>query len=384
MPEQHSDIVGGSSVGRLIACPGSYKLSKTVPPQVTSDYAEEGTAIHEAMSFILEEQPKKDTDVIGLTFNGYTITEELFAECIKPALDYLDQIVMAYPDLEMFIEKQVQFDRVPGAYGTADVLGCSKKHKITVLVDWKFGSGVPVKAEQNPQLKFYGYSGWATPTTTHMFGSGDDWKVELHVVQPRMGPEGFSKWTTTVKQLKAFAREVVMAIGHAMSEEPPFKLGDHCKFCPAKAVCPLLVDNAHSVALGQGYDLEKLPEYLERWALMQEWGLGLVALAKSRLEAGHAVPGWKLVAGRAIRQWHDEDAAVRYLKRKKIEPYKKKLISPKQAEDILKARGLHMDDAPCSAVSTKTTMAPESDTRPALSVSVTALAEAVKRIGIRN
>ena len=370
----------------MIACPGSYKLSKTVPPQITSEYAEEGTALHAAIAYILEEQPKKDTQIIGLTFNGYEITGQLFHECIKPALDYLDQLAMQYGDLEMLIERQVQFDRVPGAFGTADVLGCSKKHKTTVLLDWKFGAGVPVKAEQNPQMKFYGYSGWVTPETTHMFGSGDDWKVELHIVQPRMGPDGFTKWTTTVKQLKAFAREVVSAIGYALSAEPPFKLGEHCKFCPAKAVCPLLVDTASPIINLKAIDLAKLPEYLAKADYAEEWISAVRTLAKERLEAGHNVPGWKLVAKRAIRQWTDEDAAVRWLLRKKFKPgqiYNKKIISPKQAEDILKPRGLSMDDAPCSAVSSGSTMAPEGDTRPALAVSVTALAEAVKRIGIR-
>lgn len=381
----HSDIVGGSSVGRLIACPGSYKLSKTLPPQLTSDYAEEGTALHEAISYILEEQPKKDTEVIGLTFNGYEITQELFNECLRPALDYLDQIILQYPDLEFFVEKQVQFDRVPGAFGTTDILGCSRKHKTTVVLDWKFGAGVPVRAENFPQGKFYAYSAYVTPLTTHMFGSGNDWKVEIHVAQPRM-PEGFSKWTTNVKQLKAFAREVVTAIGRALSEEPPFQLGEHCKFCPAKSICPLLVEASTPTIDVKAIDLDLLPDYLLKADYAEEWIAAVRALAHQRLEAGHAVPGWKLVAKRAIRQWHDEDAAWRWMRRMKFkleEMYTRKLISPKQAEDILKSRGLHMDDAPCSAVSSGTTMAPESDTRPAVTVSVAALAEAVKRIGIK-
>ena len=176
------------------------------------------------------------------------------------------------------------------------------------------------------------------------------------------------------------------AVGLALSDEPPFKLGEHCKFCPAKGVCPLLVDNAFNLAIGTQYDLSMLPEYLARAELAEEWAKGVRQLAQQRLEAGHKVEGWKIVAKQGRRHWIDHDAAKRWAQKKKIpiDVYMpRELLSPAQMEKAVKKFGLRIDDAPIATVSSGTTLVPESDSRPAVSVSITALAEAVKRIGKR-
>jgi len=86
----HSSV-GGSSAKRIMECPGSMLLCEKYPSK-SSEYAEEGTAGHEAIDMILQGKTKNDRDVIGLVFNKIVITEEFFEEAIAPALQIFDAL----------------------------------------------------------------------------------------------------------------------------------------------------------------------------------------------------------------------------------------------------------------------------------------------------
>ena len=70
---QHSNIVGGSTAKRVIACPGSVALVQQVPPKPSSSYADEGTLLHTVISTILETNRRPET-FIGLMYNGIELT----------------------------------------------------------------------------------------------------------------------------------------------------------------------------------------------------------------------------------------------------------------------------------------------------------------------
>ncbi len=79
-----------------------------------------------------------------------------------------------------YFEQRVDFSEwVPDGFGTADVVIMSE-NKVRVI-DLKFGKGVAVDAEDNPQLRLYGLGGWYKykdefPNITH---------VEYTIHQPR-------------------------------------------------------------------------------------------------------------------------------------------------------------------------------------------------------
>ena len=54
----------------------------------------------------------------------------------------------------MFVEKQVDYSNyVPDGFGTSDcIIVCGENLHI---IDFKYGKGVPVSAEDNPQMKLY-------------------------------------------------------------------------------------------------------------------------------------------------------------------------------------------------------------------------------------
>ena len=82
---------------------------------------------------------------------------------------------------------------------------------------------------------------------------------------------------------------------------------------PADALVPQ--EHSHTGAL-TGEDIHPLltdaeiGDLLERGAHLVQWYKDLEAYATEALLAGKEIPGWKLVAGRSIRTFTDQDAAI--------------------------------------------------------------------------
>ena len=149
---QHSNIVGGSSAKRVMACPGSVKLVQQAPPKPASSYAHEGTLLHGIMEAILTSDNAKPEDFLGAKVETAVLTQDLIDDKINPALAALNEID---PDgqLEYAVEQVVGFgDLLPDVFGSADLIGRIGDRGI--LLDWKFGSGVAVEAEESAQGMF--------------------------------------------------------------------------------------------------------------------------------------------------------------------------------------------------------------------------------------
>ena len=143
----HSLIVGGSTAKRVINCPGSVALVAKMPPKPSSTYADRGTLLHNAMAAILDSDTVTPESMLWTTYQGETLTQELLDNKILPALAALDEIdpegVMEYA-----VEAIVGFGAyLPGVWGSADLLG--RLGNRAVVLDWKFGDGVAVSAEEN-------------------------------------------------------------------------------------------------------------------------------------------------------------------------------------------------------------------------------------------
>lgn len=371
----HSAVVGGSSAGRVLQCPGSVQLCAQYP-NIESEWAAEGTALHMAMDMIMSGLAKNDRDVIGLVFNGYTINEDLYNEAIQPCLDMWDQIDEELGGIGYLSEQRVTFPGIADAFGTTDVIGAAKDR--TVLVDFKFGRGVAVSAEDNPQEKYYARAGMNTPATAAFFDA--DKPVELFIFQPRVNDgEPFTRWMTSTKQLLAFEIELKTAVETAMMPDAPLNMGPYCKFCSAKSGCPLY-QNLASTSLEISRD--EMVEHIEEWLPKADMLIGLgefiKTLAHDQMEKGAHITGWKLVGKRANRKWVDDDKALKYMAKAGIpanERHVKKLLSPKQTEDTLKRLRLGgtLPDALVEKVSSGTTLAPDSDSRPAVTLTATTL-----------
>ena len=358
---QHSNIVGGSSAKRVMACPGSVVLVQKMPAKPSNSHADQGTLLHDIISEVLDKDlaPKS---FLGRKYENEVFTQDLLDDKLLPALKLLDEVD---PDKTMLyeVETSVGFaDLLPGVFGSTDLMG--RIGGKAIILDWKFGSGVAVSAEENEQLMFYAAAAMRTPDAHWVFDGATE--IELIIVQP---PE-IKRWTTTRARIEQFERDLVKAVTAAGLADAPLKHGDHCRWCNAKPVCPIMtgaVDRAIEIKMDK-IDVDKLGAYLHNADLLEAWIKDLRSLAEEMLKKGKPVAGWKMVPKRATRSWVKEaDAKAALLQHlKESEVIETKLVSPAAAEKLLKAQKLKLPDGLTAAISSGNTIAPESDPRPAV------------------
>lgn len=361
---QHSNIVGGSTAKRVINCPGSVALVQRMPPQVENKYMAEGTALHAAIDRLVNDDTDVPFSLLNKKIEGVVI-DEGHVEKLEYAMGALDTID---PDRRMqyVTEVQVGFPGIPeleGVFGHTDLLG--RIGDRAIVLDWKFGDGVIVEAEENPQGLFYAAAAMRTEATEWVFKGATE--VEIVIVQPFQT----RRWVTTPARVKDFERELVRAVKLSQTKDAPLAIGDHCRFCTAKPICPQMngaVDRLVHTTL-EAISPEQLGASLKLADDLEAFIGDLRALATQRLEKNMPVPGYKLVPKLARRQWVDEDKAALALADLGVssqEMHKPaELLSPAQVEKVLKKRKLALPDGHVVAVSSGNTLAPESDPRPA-------------------
>jgi uncharacterized protein DUF2800 len=338
---QHSSIVGGSTAGRLINCPASLTETRKLPPtaEAPSEYADEGTSMHDVMQHLMRAREAGGDpdlivdDLIGDHFYDRTLTREHVDTMIIPALDALDQLEMewrntptqpyAAPDGGPFrvlaVEAKVTFPGIPGAFGTCDlVLG---NRDTIMLVDWKFGQGIGISAVYteaagelvNPQLLYYAAA--AIHTKKRMFSKR---RIVIAIVQPR-SVTPLTSTEISRKEVKMFVEDLHNAVLAAVDRAPPYRRGEHCRFAPCKATCPLwtgpLLDLSalKPVArqIPQRRDVTAYGAYLAHAKGLLDAIVSMKtevdAQMHAYLEAGGAVPGWKLKDKPTRRAWVDAD-----------------------------------------------------------------------------
>lgn len=351
-PTAHSSLVGGSTADRRMGCFASYQEEQKVPAHIrnkSSSFADEGSALHACMEYILQEnifEDELDEKIVGREFGDppYVMTPKLVEEAIIPCMDFFDALIDELKDEGEFrfeLETQCEMPGIPGAFGTSDLI--FRTDKRSGIVDWKFGAGVAVKAEYkekdadgnetvrgNSQLLYYGRA--AMNTLPDMFETADDWPIDLYIVQPRTR-EGapISKHETDVYGLEEFRLKLVAAIAENQKPNPQPKQGPWCTFAACKATCPLhtgaMLDMAKLAALTRSKSKQEVAEF--DWPTHMNMLLEVAELAESaikmvrsqahqHLEEGGQIldergePAWKLVAKKATESYVDEAGAVRH------------------------------------------------------------------------
>ena len=356
----HSNIVGGSTAKRVINCPASVKLVQQMPPQAESEHAARGTLLHNVIAELLEFD-KKPAQCLGAQYKDQILTPELLDEKIIPALALLDE-VDPEKQMEYMVETRVGFgDFLPGVFGSTDLLG--RKGKRAIVLDWKFGDGVLVDAEENPQLLFYAAAAMRTPACQWVFEGAEE--IECIIVQP----PAMRRWVTTPERVKQFEIELAKAVRESSWPNPTMQTGDHCRWCTAKPICPQMngeVERALKLQLAS-LPAEQIAMQLEQADRLEDYIKDLRALAFQMLEKDHPVPGYKLVAKRGTRQWVSEEKAKAFLLKSLVEPYKElEVISPAQAEKLLKKIKMELPAELVVSISSGSTLATEDDARPAV------------------
>jgi len=356
----HSNIVGGSTAKRVINCPGSVALVQKMPPKPSSEHADRGTLLHNTMEEILTSGQAPE-HFLGARYKDQILTQELIDEKITPALEALDAIDPAQT-MEYEVETRVGFgDLLPGVFGSTDLIG--RIGSRAVVLDWKFGDGVMVEVEENPQLMFYAAAAMRTAEAQWAFDGATE--IEMVIVQP---PE-VRRWVTTPDRIARFEKELVVAVKTALKDNAPLTVGDHCRWCAGKPICPKMtgaVERALKVQI-EALPAQQISTFLKNADMLEDWIRDLRALALQMLESGAKLPEYKLVAKRAIRSWSDEEKAKVALFAYGLtesEVMETSVVSPAKAEKALKKRKIGLPEDLVVAISSGNTLASVDDPRP--------------------
>lgn len=338
-------LLSASGAHRWLICTPSAKLEEQFPDTM-SEAAEEGTLAHELAEL------KVRNYFYGPEFTKRKLNaaikklqkEELWQDEMMGYTDqYLDYIkVVAMEDRiqgRAEIEKRVDFGRwVPGGFGTADCL-LLKGNQLHVF-DFKYGKGVPVSAENNPQMMLYAMGARDMYSLLYHFS-----EFRLHIIQPRI--DNVSEWTCTEEELLKFGTYVQERAALAAEGAGEFCPGEkQCRFCRAKAVCRARAEE--NVRLAFSPDKGKLPplissedagRYLTLGEDVKKWLEDLKEWALAECLAGKSVPGWKAVEGRGSRDWTNMDAAFEMLTKSGLAEeavlWEKKPLTLAQVEKLL-------------------------------------------------
>ena len=302
---EHSNIgVGGSTAGRVMACPPSRLVASE--PQKDTDFTRMGTLLHNAMEMVLTGNTVEETLVLLDDAAQSDDERETLRWKFFRALEIWRMIQSDTTVKQIHIEKRLHLGPVPGAFGTVDVLIEHHDNAVTVL-DWKFGDGVMVSAN-SPQLHFYAAAAMTDPETKHLFNGNTS--VRLIIVQPSdRDPDNVLRTArTTTTDLVFFMSRLKWAVdnGH---DDSLLNAGDHCKFCPVKPVCPKLKQLAtQALQYDDPHNLtpEEIGEALAMTDKLEAWIKSIRDYAHERLEHGREVTGYKLVPRRAQRKWLNE------------------------------------------------------------------------------
>ena len=331
MPDKHA-ILSPSAAHRWLHCTPAPRVEAEFP-ETTSEYAEEGRLAHSVCELAAK---KKFTVMNNRTYNSRL--KKLKAdpkwddEMLSTAATYVEHLTEHAMRFEhapyVALEVQVDItDYAPEAFGTCDCVMIGGDELI--ITDYKHGKGVPVSAQDNPQMLLYALG--ALKLYRPIYGDMIR-RVSTYIDQPRLG--SYDGASMTVEELLAWGESIKPKAAAAFIGTGEFAPGEWCRFCRAKAKCraranqnTALEDFKDCIPLGRSipmqaeYDAtgfkpsncltdEEIGALLVRAEGLVAWYNDLKEYALAACLNGKTIPGWKAVEGRSTRAWTDQDAAL--------------------------------------------------------------------------
>ncbi|MHC1694995.1 MAG: DUF2800 domain-containing protein [Eubacteriales bacterium] len=317
-------LLSASSAHKWISCPPSALLSKKFE-DASSSFAQEGTDAHTLAQYKLEKLLGLDTKdpIESLSFYDEEMNShaEYYAAFV---LEQLEKAKETCADPQILIEQKLDFSKyVPEGYGHVDCLIISDG--TLTVIDYKYGLGIKVSAERNPQMFCYALGGLAL-----FDGIYDIDNIHLIIYQPRR--ENISEYSISRGELIKWAEEVLAPTAQlAIKGEGEYKAGEHCQFCKAKATCRKRAE--YNLELAK-YDFEE-PATLDNDEIaailanadeLVSWVNDVKEYALKEALNGTKFEGFKVVAGRSNRKYTDEAAVADVIIAAGKDPFEKKLL----------------------------------------------------------
>lgn len=352
-PNQQAEFAGGSTAAR----------------QGTTAHA---AAEAEALLMLGKiEQSEYDHTIRELTFEPDNVDEAYDEEMAEWIAEY-GALVKQYADdghtilVEQRLEAAIPLmtvdaDGDPNIHvitGSGDtVVMPTPDEPVLAVIDLKYGSGLDVTVEENPQTRIYGLGALA------LLAAEDGTlppieRIDYIIVQPRLG--GIKVWSETVNDLLDWRDDVLSpalteALGGLKAGAKFAPSEKACQWCPARGGCAALaeqrveqaaelfdtiVDAEFTDGPGAFPETELLTD--DRLGALYSQITGLTKIAddlkaelQRRLHRGVEVPGYHLVNYTPPRKWKDEAAEL--LKHSDLKVWKDPtLVTPTQALALVK------------------------------------------------
>lgn len=359
---QHA-ILSASASKRWMNCTPSALLEKQFADE-KSIYAAEGTAAHALAEHKLKRFLKKRSKRPVSDYDCDEM-EECTDDYVSFAMEQIEKAKQSCSDPVVMIEQRLDFSRwVPEGFGTGDLVIVADD--TLYIVDLKYGKGIAVSAEWNPQMLLYSLG------ALELFGSlYDIEKVNMTIHQPRL--ENVSTFEITVHDLMEWAeQELIPKAEMAAKGEGEFSVGDWCRFCKAKNTCRARAEEYLRLAQMEFkppelLSEEEIAEVLKVADELAKWSADVYAYAQDEaITHGRVWNGFKLVEGRSNRKYVNEEEVADAAKAAGYEDiYKKSLIGITEMEKLMGKKDFQkILGSLVYKPQGKITLVPESDKRP--------------------
>ena len=360
-------LLSASSAHRWLSCPASAVAAEAYPNPDTG-FTREGTLAHEVAEIVASERKKGFRPDLANYMAWPEGTDQEMVDCAHGYADYIQEQLKS-DDAVVLLEQRVDFSPwVPEGFGTCDCIII--QGDTLTIIDYKYGVGVLVAAEDNPQMKLY-----ALGALNDYGFAYDVTKVEMHIFQPRIN--NVSDCCLVVEDLLEWGEKTVKPIAaKAFKGKGGYKAGAHCKFCPHAGKCRTLTKTCTEYVETHGMRVgvptlapHEVAEVIAMEPLVTLWLKKVKAQAMDTLMAGGSIPGYKLVEGKlGNRKWTADFQVLEALKAAgytEEDVTKTELLSPAQMDKAIGKKKVtelleqFIDRAPGAP-----TLAPESDKRP--------------------
>ena len=326
-------ILSASSSHRWLHCLPSARLELEFE-NTSGEAAKAGTAAHELSEHKLKKALHIRSKRPVLEYDSDEM-EECTDDYVAFIMEQVELARKSCTDPIVLIEQRLDFScYVPDGFGTGDcvIISDDRLH----IVDFKYGIGVLVDAENNPQMKLYALG------ALEIYDSLYDIKeVSMTIFQPRR--ENVSTWTVPVEELKAWAEEDLKPkAAKAYQGEGEYIPGPWCTFCRASIRCRARADEKLKLAQKE-FKMpplltdSEIEEILNIIPDLTKWAGEITAYATdAAVNHGKEWSGFKVVEGRSIRKYTDEDAvAERAVESGYEDIYRKSLIPLTEMQKLM-------------------------------------------------
>lgn len=301
-------------------------------PEKDTAYTREGTIAHAMAEGLLRELLKQGFDHMpeaGEFFDkSGVILAEFCRTCEREGLDWKEMAETVYehycrivyetylgakledPDAVLLIEARLRLDEfIPDGFGSSDAVIIY--NDTLEVFDLKYGKGVKVDADHNPQMMCYALGALCGPGETYLINT-----VRMTIIQPRL--HHTSSWEVPEASLMGWAKsELMPAAIKAYNGEGEQVPGEHCRFCKVAAKCRKLADYTLRITEKQTepglMTLAEIAAFLPHFATIKSWISSVEEYALEAALEGDEIPGYKVVEGRSVRKISNAAEAMQRL-----------------------------------------------------------------------